>query len=123
MREHARPCVFMPLLRFLVGKAGVGEAEKCAAAARSKLDGHLSFGAPGCRSNPRQFNELRALQPKEAAIMGMPLTFKFRLEEDRIDMGLHRAIMARSLVNASGLAERSGTSVGMEPSGTVQQSI
>ena len=63
----------------------------CAGFVGSEFDGDDGFYASGGSREPGQFDETIAFQVKEAAVVGMALTFEAGLEEEGgIDFGSHQ---------------------------------
>ncbi len=60
----------------------MGEAQQRATFCCREFDSDLGFRTFGRSRDPREFNESRMIQAEESAIMRMPLTFEFRLEEE-----------------------------------------
>jgi len=88
MGEDDGPCLLVAEAGFVVGEAGVGEAEKRARALWRKFNGDNGFRAARSRRarDPGHFDEAIGFEAEEAAIVGVALVFKMRLEKEN---GVH----------------------------------
>jgi len=90
MSQHMWPCVLVPFLRFLIGKAGVGQTQQGTVDAWSELNRDPSLRAFRRGRNPGEFDQPRPLEAKETTVMRMAPALKFCLKEKgRIDRWLH----------------------------------
>jgi len=90
MREDRGPGLVVAQAGFIVGESGMGETEKSASVRWSELDGDHGFGTLCGSGEPGHFDEAVALKAEKAAVVGMALSLKMRLEkEGRVDFGPH----------------------------------